>query len=124
MKFLEPRNFTENGSYKILKKCGKEMEHGQRRRCTDPFSTEEYINAPDNIVTRIKIGRKWKKLDTKSPNKRFILKDKPTKTFKTNIPNTNEQRNFHKCGGIGNLAKNCLIREKINEIVERECHND
>ncbi|MBW0468731.1 hypothetical protein O181_008446 [Austropuccinia psidii MF-1] len=30
----------------------------------------------------------------------------------------------HKCGGIGHLANNCLKREKSNEIVETEEHND
>ncbi|MBW0569816.1 hypothetical protein O181_109531 [Austropuccinia psidii MF-1] len=41
---------------KILKKCGCVSEHSLRSRCIEPCSTEEYINALEDIVTRIKIG--------------------------------------------------------------------
>ncbi|MBW0503714.1 hypothetical protein O181_043429 [Austropuccinia psidii MF-1] len=109
---------------KILKKCGGELEHSLRCRCIEPFSTEEYINALEDIVTRTKIGRTWKKLDIKSSNKPFIKKDKPRETLKTNTSNNNEKRKCHKCGGIGHLANNCLNKAKINEIVETEDHND
>ncbi|MBW0564587.1 hypothetical protein O181_104302 [Austropuccinia psidii MF-1] len=109
---------------KILKKCGGELEHSLRRRCIEPFFTEEYISALKDIVTRTKIGRTWKKLDIKSPNKPFIKKDKPQKTFKPNTSNSNEQRKCHKCGGIGHLANNCLKKAKISEIVETEDHRD
>ncbi|MBW0555065.1 hypothetical protein O181_094780, partial [Austropuccinia psidii MF-1] len=93
-------------------------------RCIEPCSTEEYINALEDIVTRTKIGRTWKKLDIKSPNKPFIKKDKSKESFKPNTSNNNEQRKCHKCGGIGHLANNCLKKAKINEIVETENHND
>ncbi|MBW0518191.1 hypothetical protein O181_057906 [Austropuccinia psidii MF-1] len=59
---------------RILKKCGDELEHALRSRCIEPCSTEEYINALEDIVTRTKIGETWKKLDIKSPNKPFIKK--------------------------------------------------
>ncbi|MBW0529961.1 hypothetical protein O181_069676 [Austropuccinia psidii MF-1] len=61
---------------KILKKFGGELEHALKSRFIEPCSTEEYINALEDIVTRTKIGRTWKKLDIKSPNKPFIKKDK------------------------------------------------
>ncbi|MBW0501732.1 hypothetical protein O181_041447 [Austropuccinia psidii MF-1] len=85
---------------------------------------EEYINALEDIVTRTKIGRTWKKLDIKSLNKPFIKKDKPREPFIPNTSNSNEQRKFHKCGGIGHLANNYLKKAKINEIVETEDHNN
>ncbi|MBW0594159.1 hypothetical protein O181_133874 [Austropuccinia psidii MF-1] len=44
----------------ILKKCGGEIEHALRSRCIEPCSTEEYIHALEDIVTRTKIGRTWK----------------------------------------------------------------
>ncbi|MBW0521515.1 hypothetical protein O181_061230 [Austropuccinia psidii MF-1] len=69
---------------KILKKCGGELEHSLRSRSIEPYSTEEYINSPEDILRRTKIGRTWKKLDIKSPNKTFIKKDKPRETFKPN----------------------------------------
>ncbi|MBW0534198.1 hypothetical protein O181_073913 [Austropuccinia psidii MF-1] len=109
---------------KKLKKCRGESEHSLRSRCIEPCSTEEYINAVEDIVTRTKIGRTWKKLDIKSPNKQFIKKDKQKEAFKPNTSNSNEQRKFHKCGGIGPLANNCLKKAKIIEIVETEDHNE
>ncbi|MBW0587058.1 hypothetical protein O181_126773, partial [Austropuccinia psidii MF-1] len=83
---------------KILKECRGEMEHALRSRCIEPCSTEEYINALEDIVTRTKIGRTWKKLDIKSPNKPFIKKDKLKEAFTPNTSNSNEQRKCHKCG--------------------------
>ncbi|MBW0508591.1 hypothetical protein O181_048306 [Austropuccinia psidii MF-1] len=109
---------------KILKKCGGELEYALRRRCIKPCSTEEYINALEDIVKRTKIGRNWNKLDIKSSNKLFIKKDKPREPFKPNTFSSNEQRKWHKSGGIGNLANNCLKKSKNNEIVETEDHND
>ncbi|MBW0512973.1 hypothetical protein O181_052688 [Austropuccinia psidii MF-1] len=109
---------------KILKKCGGELEHSLRSRCIETCSTKEYINALEDIVTRTKIGRTWKKADIKSPNKPFIKKDKPREPFKPNITNSNEQRKCHKCGGIRHLANNCLKKAKISEIVEIHDHND
>ncbi|MBW0515957.1 hypothetical protein O181_055672 [Austropuccinia psidii MF-1] len=105
---------------KILKKCGEELENFLRSRCIEPCSTEEYINALEDIVTRTKTGRTWKNLDIKSSSKPFIKKDKPREPIKLNTSNTNEQRKYHKCGGIGHLANNCLKKAKINEIVETE----
>ncbi|MBW0583449.1 hypothetical protein O181_123164 [Austropuccinia psidii MF-1] len=109
---------------KILKKCGGELEHALRSRCIEPGSTEEYINALEDIVTRTKIGRTWKKLDIKSPNKPFLNKETSKESFKPNTSNNNEQRKCHKCGGIGHLANNFLKKAKINEIVETENQND
>ncbi|MBW0516010.1 hypothetical protein O181_055725 [Austropuccinia psidii MF-1] len=103
---------------KILKKCGGELEHSLRSRCIDPCSTEEYINALEDIVTRTKIGRNQNKLDIKIPNNPVIKKDKSKEAFKPNTSNNHKQRKCHKFGGIGHLAKNCLKKAKINEIVE------
>ncbi|MBW0580717.1 hypothetical protein O181_120432, partial [Austropuccinia psidii MF-1] len=83
---------------KILKKCGVELEHSLRSRWIETCSTEEYINALEDIVTRTKIGRAWKKLEIKSPNKLFIKKDKSKEAFKPNTSNNNEQKKCHKCG--------------------------
>ncbi|MBW0473812.1 hypothetical protein O181_013527 [Austropuccinia psidii MF-1] len=109
---------------KILKKCGGELEHALRSRCIEPFSTEEYISSLEDIVTRTKIGRAWKKVDIKSPNKPFMNKFKPRELFKPHTPSSNEQREFRKCGGIGNLTNNCPKKAKINEIVGTDDHND
>ncbi|MBW0565872.1 hypothetical protein O181_105587 [Austropuccinia psidii MF-1] len=57
---------------KILKKCGGELENALRSRFIEQCSTEEYINSLEDIVTRTKIRRTWKKFDMKSPKKPFI----------------------------------------------------
>ncbi|MBW0562783.1 hypothetical protein O181_102498 [Austropuccinia psidii MF-1] len=102
---------------KILKKFGGELEHALRSRCIELFSTEEYINALEDIVKRTK-------LVIKSPKEPLVKKDKSKGDFKPNTSNTNEQRKCHKCGGIGHVANNSLKKEKTNEIVEPEDHND
>ncbi|MBW0466003.1 hypothetical protein O181_005718 [Austropuccinia psidii MF-1] len=107
---------------KILYKFRVELQNSLKRRLLEPCSTEEYIKSLEDIVTRNKIGRTWKKLDIKSPKQPFIQKYKPKKLFKHN--NTNEQRKCHKCGSIGHPANNCLKTAKINEIVESEDQND
>ncbi|MBW0558474.1 hypothetical protein O181_098189 [Austropuccinia psidii MF-1] len=100
---------------KILKKCGGELEHALRSRCIEPCSTEEYINALEDIVTRTKIGRTWKKLDIKSPNKPFIKKDKSKEAFKPNTSNNNEKRKWHKCGENHNDKEEESDSEKETE---------
>ncbi|MBW0566874.1 hypothetical protein O181_106589 [Austropuccinia psidii MF-1] len=109
---------------KILKKCGGELKHSLRSRCIEPCSTEEYVNALEDLVTRTKIGRTWKKLDIKSSNKPFIKKYNPREPFRPNTSNSNYQRKCHKCGGVGHLANNCLKKAKINEVVGTKHHND
>ncbi|MBW0460959.1 hypothetical protein O181_000674 [Austropuccinia psidii MF-1] len=109
---------------KTFKKCGGELEHSLRSRCIEPCSTEEYIDALEELSTRAKSCITLRKLDIKSPNKPFIKKDKPIEPFKTHKPDTNEKIKCHKCGVIGHLANNCLKSAKIIEIVETEDHND
>ncbi|MBW0505231.1 hypothetical protein O181_044946 [Austropuccinia psidii MF-1] len=58
----------------------------------------------------------------KFPTKPFIKKGKPKEPLKPN--NINERRKSHKCGIIGKLANNFLKKEKLNEIMETEGHND
>ncbi|MBW0581894.1 hypothetical protein O181_121609 [Austropuccinia psidii MF-1] len=93
-------------------KKGTESEHALRNGCIEPGSTEGYINALEEIVKRKKLGRTWKKLDFKSLNKPFIKEYKPREPFKPNTSNSNDQRKFHKCGGVGHLANNCLKKAK------------
>ncbi|MBW0585808.1 hypothetical protein O181_125523 [Austropuccinia psidii MF-1] len=109
---------------KRIKKCGGYLEIALRSRCIKQCCTEEYITALEDIVTRTKIGRTWKKVNVKSPKKLFIKKDKPREPFKPNTTKGNEQRKCCKCGGIEHLPNNCLEKENINEIVETEDHNE
>ncbi|MBW0543877.1 hypothetical protein O181_083592 [Austropuccinia psidii MF-1] len=111
---MYPEMSQEMVKMKILNKCGGEWENSLRSRCKETCSTEEYINALEDIVTRTKIGRTWKKLDIKGSNKPFIKQDKPGKTFKPIKSNSNDQRKCHKCEGFGHLANNYLKKVKIN----------
>ncbi|MBW0573738.1 hypothetical protein O181_113453 [Austropuccinia psidii MF-1] len=109
---------------KILKKCGGELEHGLRSRCIEPCSTEEYINALEDILTRIKIGRTWKKLDIKSPSKPFIKKDKSRETFKAKNPTIMSKENYINVEVLDTEPITTSKKAKIDEIVETENHND
>ncbi|MBW0527850.1 hypothetical protein O181_067565 [Austropuccinia psidii MF-1] len=109
---------------RIIKQFEGEMKHALRSRCIEPFSTGEYIHALEEMMTRPNIGRKWKKLVNKSPNKPFIKQDKPREPFKPNKTTTNEKRKWYKSGGIRHSATNCLTKAKINEIVGTEYHNN
>ncbi|MBW0560910.1 hypothetical protein O181_100625 [Austropuccinia psidii MF-1] len=87
---LYPEMSQKMMNMKILKKCGGGLEHSLRNRCIEPCFTEEYINALEDIVKRAKIGRAWKKVDIKSPNKPFINKDESREPFKPNTPNSDD----------------------------------
>ncbi|MBW0504966.1 hypothetical protein O181_044681 [Austropuccinia psidii MF-1] len=85
---------------RILRKCGGDLENAIRRRCIEPCSTEDYINAMEDITTRTKIGRNWYKppMDNKTSGKP--------------IPNPNEPHDkaalkCHKCRSTSHLANTC-----------------
>ncbi|MBW0569167.1 hypothetical protein O181_108882 [Austropuccinia psidii MF-1] len=42
---------------KILRKCGGELKHAIKCRFVEPFSSEDYINAMEDIITRTRIGK-------------------------------------------------------------------
>ncbi|MBW0523489.1 hypothetical protein O181_063204 [Austropuccinia psidii MF-1] len=56
-----------------LKKCGGDLEHAIRSRYIEPCSTEDYINAMEDITARTKIGRNWYKtpMDNKTSGKQI-----------------------------------------------------
>ncbi|MBW0495445.1 hypothetical protein O181_035160 [Austropuccinia psidii MF-1] len=51
---------------KILRKWGGEVEHSIKCRCVEPFSTEDYINAMEDIITRTRIGKRWTRVPMES----------------------------------------------------------
>ncbi|MBW0537167.1 hypothetical protein O181_076882 [Austropuccinia psidii MF-1] len=63
----------------ILRKCGGDLEDAIRSRCIEPCSTEDYINAMEDITTRTKIGRNWYKppMDNKTSGKPIPKPNKP-----------------------------------------------
>ncbi|MBW0562353.1 hypothetical protein O181_102068 [Austropuccinia psidii MF-1] len=94
---------------RILRKCGGDLENAIRRRCIYPCSTEDYINAMEDITTRNKIGIKWYKnpIDNKTSGK---------PNSKPNKPHDKAPFECHKCGSTSNLANTCPKKTRMNEI--------
>ncbi|MBW0514341.1 hypothetical protein O181_054056 [Austropuccinia psidii MF-1] len=99
---------------KILRKVGGELENAIRRRCIEPCSTEDYINAMEDITTRTKIGINWYKPPIENKNS-----GKPIS--KPNKPKERAPLKCHKCGSTSHLANTCQKKKIINEIeIEEE----
>ncbi|MBW0501039.1 hypothetical protein O181_040754 [Austropuccinia psidii MF-1] len=94
---------------RISRKCGGDLEHAIRNRFIEPCSTEDYINAMEDITTRTKIGRNWYKppMDNKTSGKPVP---------KPNKPHEKAPLKFHKCGITYHLANTCTKKRRINEI--------
>ncbi|MBW0558186.1 hypothetical protein O181_097901 [Austropuccinia psidii MF-1] len=97
------------GHKSILRKCGGVLEHAIRSRFIEPCSTEDYINAMEDITTRTKLGRNWYKPPMK--NKTSV---KPVP--KPNKPHDKAALKCHKCGSTSHLANTCSKKTRINEI--------
>ncbi|MBW0539376.1 hypothetical protein O181_079091 [Austropuccinia psidii MF-1] len=101
---------------KILRKCGGEIEHAIKCRFVEPFSTEDYINAMEDIITRTRIGKTWTKvhLESKMVSQTSREDKRPERPV----------LKCHKCGRTSHLAKTCTKKTKINEaqvIEEVQC---
>ncbi|MBW0496514.1 hypothetical protein O181_036229 [Austropuccinia psidii MF-1] len=92
---------------KILRKCGGELEHAIKSRCVEPFSTEDYINAMEDIITRTRIGKTW----TKIPLESRIISKVPREDRKPEKP----VLKCPKCGSTSHLTNTCTKKTKINE---------
>ncbi|MBW0468030.1 hypothetical protein O181_007745 [Austropuccinia psidii MF-1] len=101
---------------KILRKCGGELEHAIKCRCVEPCSTEDYINAMEDIITETRIGKTWTRVPMRSKM-----------VSKTSSQDERPERavlKCHKCGSTSHLAKTCTKTAKINEaqvIEEAQC---
>ncbi|MBW0512062.1 hypothetical protein O181_051777 [Austropuccinia psidii MF-1] len=101
---------------KIFRKFGGELEHDIECRCVEPCSTEDYINAMEDIITRTRIGKTWTKvlMESKMVSKMSIEDKRPERPV----------WKCHKCGSTSNLANTCTKKTKINEaqvIEEAQC---
>ncbi|MBW0566081.1 hypothetical protein O181_105796 [Austropuccinia psidii MF-1] len=100
----------------ILRKCGGELEHAVKSRCVEPFSTEDYINAMEDIITRTRIGKTW----TRIPMKSKIISKVPREDRRPE----KSLLKCHKCESPSHLANTCTKKTKINEaqvIEEAQC---
>ncbi|MBW0552443.1 hypothetical protein O181_092158 [Austropuccinia psidii MF-1] len=71
-------------------------------------STEDYINAMEDIITRTRIGKTW----TKTPMESKMVSKIPREDRKPEIP----VLKCHKFGSISHLSNTCTKNTKINEI--------
>ncbi|MBW0568096.1 hypothetical protein O181_107811 [Austropuccinia psidii MF-1] len=92
----------------ILRKCGGELEHAIKRRCVEPCSTEDYINAMEDIIIRTRIDKTWTKIPMESKMVSKILREdrRPERPV----------LKCHKCGSTSYLANICNKKTKINEV--------
>ncbi|MBW0526930.1 hypothetical protein O181_066645 [Austropuccinia psidii MF-1] len=93
----------------ILRKCGGDLEHATQSKCIEPCSTEDYINAMEDITTRTKIARNWYKPPTHNKTS-----GKPIP--KPNKPHDKAPFKCHKCISTSHLANTCPKETRINEI--------
>ncbi|MBW0499062.1 hypothetical protein O181_038777 [Austropuccinia psidii MF-1] len=94
---------------RILRECGCDLEYAIRRRCIEPCSTEDYVNAMEDITTRTKIGGNWYKppMDNKTSGKPIL---------KPNEPHEKALFKCHKCGSTSHLANTCPKKTRLNEV--------
>ncbi|MBW0529167.1 hypothetical protein O181_068882 [Austropuccinia psidii MF-1] len=101
---------------KILRKCGGELEHAIKCRYVEPCSTEDYIKAMEDIITRTRTGKTLNRVPME-----------PKMVSKTSREDKRPERpvlKCHKCGSTSNLANNCTKKININEfqvIKEAQC---
>ncbi|MBW0555120.1 hypothetical protein O181_094835 [Austropuccinia psidii MF-1] len=93
---------------KIFRKCGGELENDINCRCVEPCSTEDYINAMENIITRTRIGKGW----TKIPKESKMV----SKISREDRSPERPVLKCHKCQSTSNLANTCTKKTKINEV--------
>ncbi|MBW0587804.1 hypothetical protein O181_127519 [Austropuccinia psidii MF-1] len=103
---LHPEMSDTMINMKILRKCGGELEHAIKCRFLEPCSTEDYINAMEDIITRTRIGKAWTKIPMESKMVPRISRE----DRKPEIP----VLKCHKCESTSHLANTCTKKTKIN----------
>ncbi|MBW0564846.1 hypothetical protein O181_104561 [Austropuccinia psidii MF-1] len=93
---------------KISIKCGGELENSIKCRCVDPCSTEDYIHAMEDIISRTRIGKTW----TRNPMESKMISKISREDERPDIP----VLKCHKCGRTSHLAKACTKKTKTNEV--------
>ncbi|MBW0590793.1 hypothetical protein O181_130508 [Austropuccinia psidii MF-1] len=76
--------------------------------CVEPCSTEDYIDAMEDIITRTRIGKTW----TKNPMESKLVSKIPREERRPEKP----VLKCHKCGSTSHLANTCTKKTKINEV--------
>ncbi|MBW0498557.1 hypothetical protein O181_038272 [Austropuccinia psidii MF-1] len=94
---------------RISRNSCDDLGHAIRSRFIEPCSTEDYINATEDITTRAKPGRNWYKpqIDNNTSGKQIS---------RPNKPQDKAPLKCHKCGSTSHLAKTCPKNTRINRI--------
>ncbi|MBW0542709.1 hypothetical protein O181_082424 [Austropuccinia psidii MF-1] len=77
-------------------------------KCVEPCSTEDYINAMEDIINRKRIGEAWTRVPMES--KRVSKASREDKRPERPV------LKCHECGSTSNLANTCTKKTKINEV--------
>ncbi|MBW0520366.1 hypothetical protein O181_060081 [Austropuccinia psidii MF-1] len=93
---------------KILRNCGGELQHAIKFRGVEPRSTEDYINAMEDIITRTRIGKAWIRVPMES---KMV-----SKTSREDKRPERPVLNCHTCGSTSHLANTFTKKTKINEV--------
>ncbi|MBW0482697.1 hypothetical protein O181_022412 [Austropuccinia psidii MF-1] len=103
---------------KTFRKCGGELEHATKCRCVEPCSTEDYINAMEDIIARTRIGKTWTRIPMESKMVSKTLREDK----RPEIP----VFKCHKCGSTSHLSNTCTKKTKINEaqVIEEKEESD
>ncbi|MBW0527334.1 hypothetical protein O181_067049 [Austropuccinia psidii MF-1] len=91
----------------ILRNCGGELEHAIKCRCVEPCSTEDYMNAMEDSITRIRIGKIWNRVTMES---KMV-----SKTSREDKSPERPVLKCHKCESPSHLFNTCTKRKNINE---------
>ncbi|KAI7946864.1 hypothetical protein MJO29_011391 [Puccinia striiformis f. sp. tritici] len=112
-------DMSESGLHeRILKKCGGDLEHAVKCRTNRSSSTEDIINALEDIAERTKIARRCNKSYTPTDNK-----TDPKKTTVNRLDNKPFVRKCHKCDSPHHLANVCTKPRKAINAIEQGTSN-
>ncbi|MBW0581716.1 hypothetical protein O181_121431 [Austropuccinia psidii MF-1] len=105
---LHPDMYDSMINMKILRKCGGELEHSIKSRCVEPCSTEHYINAMEDIITRTRVCKTWIEVPMESK----VV----SKTSREDKRPERPVLKFHECGNTLNFPNTCTKKKQINEV--------
>ncbi|MBW0464677.1 hypothetical protein O181_004392 [Austropuccinia psidii MF-1] len=93
---------------KILRKCGGELKTSIKFRCLEPCSSEDYINAMEDILNRRRMGKTW--------TRNSIESKMVTKISREDKRPERPVLKCHKYESTSLLANNCTKNTKTNEV--------
>ncbi|MBW0502739.1 hypothetical protein O181_042454 [Austropuccinia psidii MF-1] len=93
---------------KILRNWGREIENAIKCRCVEACSTEDYIIAMEDVITRQRFGKTW----TRVPMESKMV----SKTSREDKRPERPVLKHHKCGSTSHLANTCTKETKMMKL--------